>query len=132
MLVTRKKAQTDISKGHRHSKKTERQPVNRGNKFQPLAAEVEGNGQTAAPVRRPSQRTQETATGKSTSSPNQIARTERDRRAGAGTPNSHSSNGRRRGNSNWSNRDRETTAHARVWKSSPGSQHTDCGCPTHG
>nr|GMD93552.1 hypothetical protein Iba_chr14fCG8530 [Ipomoea batatas] len=132
MLVTRKKAQTDTSKGHRHSKKTERPPVNRGNKFQPLAAEVEGDGQTAAPVRRPSQRTQETATGKSASPPNKVSRTERDRRAGAGIPNTHNSNVRRRGNSSLSSRGREKAANDRVWKPSPGSQHADCMCPTHG
>ncbi|XP_031115746.1 uncharacterized protein LOC116019614 [Ipomoea triloba] len=118
MLVTRKKTQTDASKGHRHSKKTDRPPVNRGNKFQPLAAEVEGDGHTAAPVRRTSQMTQENAKGKSANSPNQFrkltfSRTEKDRRAGAGNPNYPNTNVRGRGNSLMSSRGRETATNNR-------------------
>nr|GMC85808.1 hypothetical protein Iba_chr04dCG4900 [Ipomoea batatas] len=91
MLVTRKKMPTDTHKGHRHTKKPDRTQDHRGNKFQALAADVDGDDNNSIPVRKTTQKMQVNPKSKSSNAPNQsrnltLPRTEINRVAGPGKP----------------------------------------------
>nr|GMD30250.1 hypothetical protein Iba_chr09aCG5260 [Ipomoea batatas] len=112
MLVTRKKTQTDAYKGHRHPKKSDQPPTNRGNKFQALATEVDVDDRSTAPARKTSQQNHPNPKGKSSNHPNQprqsaAPRSEYARRAVAGNSSNPNSDVRGSGRFNGRNRGKE-------------------------
>nr|GMD14025.1 hypothetical protein Iba_chr07bCG2410 [Ipomoea batatas] len=112
MLVTRKKSQSDTPKGRHHSKKLDGPPLNRGNKFQALATDEEGDVRSTAPGRRMSQKTQANPKGKASNSLNQFrqsaaTRTEKSKKSGFENPMNPNVNARGRGNVNVNSRGKD-------------------------